>query len=96
MTIRILLRCTFKEPGCDFKVSEWIQRILNIGAAFAGADGAKGLRGLLTAQAENFFRYTHLLHMAHLCQNCATRTEGEVFSVPVSLQIACNAVLLPL
>jgi hypothetical protein len=38
------------------QVSEWIQRILTIGTAFAGADVAKGLRGLLTAQAENFFR----------------------------------------
>ena len=42
------------------KVSEWIQRILTVGAAFAGADGAKGLRGLLTAQAENFFRCASL------------------------------------
>lgn len=48
---------------CTMQVSEWIQRILNIGAAFAGADGAKGLRGLLTAQAGNFFRCAHLLHM---------------------------------
>ena len=38
-------------------MSEWIQRILTIGAAFAGADGAEGLRSLLTAQAENFFRF---------------------------------------
>ena len=39
------------------QVLEWIQRILTIGAAFAGADGAEGLRSLLTAQAENFFRF---------------------------------------
>ena len=51
-----------KHPDIHFKiclpceVSEWIQRILTIGAAFAGADGAEGLRSLLTAQAENFFR----------------------------------------
>ena len=48
------------------QVSEWIQRILAIGAAFAGADGAKSLRALLTAQAGNFFRSARLLHMARL------------------------------
>ena len=49
-------RCAAESSFLMCKVSEWIQRILTIGAAFAGADGAKGLRRLLTAQAENFFR----------------------------------------
>ena len=42
--------------GLLCQVSEWIQRVLTIGAAFAGANRAEGLRNLLTAQAENFFR----------------------------------------
>ena len=49
------------------QVSEWIQRVLTIGAAFAGADGAEGLRSLLTAQAENFFR-SATCHFKSLCK----------------------------
>lgn len=33
------------------QVSEWVQRILEAGNAFAGPDGAVGLRSLLATQA---------------------------------------------
>ncbi len=79
------------------KVSEWIQRILNIGAAFAGADGAKGLCGLLTAQAENFFRCTQLPHVAHLCLKRETELLQDTHSLYQStcrMRAGCAAATL--
>ena len=45
-------------PRCT-QVSEWVQRILTAGDAFAGPEGGAALRALLGAQAAKFFRAYH-------------------------------------
>jgi hypothetical protein len=45
------------------QVSEWVQRILVAGDAFAGAEGAGALRALLAAQAGKFFAAYHAENM---------------------------------
>ena len=48
-------------PGTQ--VSEWVQRILAAGDAFAGPEGGRGLRALLAAQSGRFFAAYHVENM---------------------------------
>ncbi|BDA42201.1 probable Syndetin [Coccomyxa sp. Obi] len=58
--VACLLACPAAWDGDHFlQVSEWVQRILEAGDAFAGPDGASGLRSLLALQTGNFFAAYH-------------------------------------
>lgn len=56
----VLGAAPLRQRRSALQVSEWVQRILVAGDAFAGSEGGRGLRALLATQAGRFFAAYHV------------------------------------